>query len=170
MARAQIGNPIGVAAVDTGAKIAEITADGVNTVTVSLADARKLRPGQTIDLLTKSSGAVIASARTVDQINVATGVITYSGADVTAVPGTTAVYDSGDYEAASPAIDTKTNLNGGSGDGSGMLLLPLNTIDGMRDRLKAIAVGTYTDAYLDLMTFNDMVYAIRLNDAAGSIK
>jgi len=170
MARAQLGNIVGVAAVDQGAKLAEITADGVNTVTVSVADARKFRPGQTIDLLTKSSGAVIASARTIDQINMTTGVITYSGADVTAVPGTTAIYDSGDYKAANPAQDLQTNVNGGGGIGAGLFLPSMDTIDEMRARLKVIAAGTYTDAYLDLMTVNDMVYAIRLAEAPASVK
>lgn len=34
----------------------------------------------------------------------------------------------------------------------------------MRSRLKAISASTYTDAQLDKMTMNDMLYAIRLND------
>lgn len=38
----------------------------------------------------------------------------------------------------------------------------------MRTRLLAIG-GIYTNAYLDKMTRNDMIYAIRLNDEAASI-
>jgi hypothetical protein len=40
----------------------------------------------------------------------------------------------------------------------------------MRDRLTAISATTYSAAELDKMTYNDMVYAIRVNDYAGSIK
>lgn len=38
-----------------------------------------------------------------------------------------------------------------------------------RARLAAISSTTYTPAVLDAMTDNDMLYAIRLNDEAGSI-
>lgn len=36
-------------------------------------------------------------------------------------------------------------------------------------RLKAIDAGLYTDAYLDGMTQNDKVYAVRLADDAASL-
>ncbi len=173
MARAQIGNRLGVTAKDPGAIYAEITADGANTVTVALADARKFRPGMVIDLLTKTTGAVIGAARTVDSINNVTGVITYSGADVATVPGTTAVYQAGSYEAApSGAYNRRPygNTNGGGAPGSGFALGTADTIDDLRTRLKAISGTSYSDARLDLMTENDMIYALRVHDAAGSLK
>ena len=46
----------------------------------------------------------------------------------------------------------------------------LDSIDAMRTRLAAIDAGLYTDDYLNGMTYNDMVYAIRLNDNATTIK
>jgi hypothetical protein len=39
----------------------------------------------------------------------------------------------------------------------------------MRTRLAAISGSTYTAAVLDLMTMNDMIYAIRLSDDAAGI-
>lgn len=42
-------------------------------------------------------------------------------------------------------------------------------ISSMRARLKVISPATYTDAYLDKMTANDMVYAIRKADEAAGI-
>ncbi len=45
----------------------------------------------------------------------------------------------------------------------------LNTNATMRARLTAISGTTYTAAVLDQMTFNDMLYAIRLNDSPGTI-
>lgn len=173
MARGQIGNNLGVAAVDPGPIVAEITADGINTVTVSAANARKLRVSQTIDIVNKSTGAVLASARTIDAITAA-GVVTYSGTDEAAVPGTHAIYDSGDYTSYPPtgafARKGYTNFNGGPGPGIGFAMNQALTIDEMRARLKVIAATTYTDAELDKMTYNDMIYALRVNDAAGSIK
>lgn len=63
------------------------------------------------------------------------------------------------------------NINGGNDAGAGFATLAANiaTVDAARTRLKAISGTTYTDARLDQMTFNDMVYAIRVNDAPGSL-
>lgn len=168
--QAQIGNNLGVAARDTTSAImAEISADGSNTVTVSAADARKFQPGMLIDIITKSSGAAVASARSVDAINIVTGVITYSGANVDATPGTDAIYAASGYEAAPTYRDGYTNLNGGFGVRRGLDLDNTDTVDAMRARLAAINATTYSADQLDKMTYNDMVYAIRVNDAPGSI-
>lgn len=54
--------------------------------------------------------------------------------------------------------------------GAQPLATPANyeTVAAMRTALTAFQAGTYTAAYLDNMTYNDMVYALRLaNDAAG---
>lgn len=173
MARAQIGNILGVTAKDQGPILAEITADGANTVTVSAADARKLRVGQTIDIVNKATGAVLAAARTIDAITAA-GVITYSGADVAAVAGTHAVYDTGDWVGYPPTgafgRNGYSNFNGGAGPGAGFSINQAMTIDEMRARLTAISGTTYSAAELDKMTYNDLVYALRVNDASGSIK
>lgn len=74
--------------------LASITADGANTVTVD--NIQYLEVGQPVDILTRSNGAITASARTITAINETTNVVTYDGVDVTA---TTAMglYRTGDY-------------------------------------------------------------------------
>lgn len=62
------------------------------------------------------------------------------------------------------------NINGGDNVQAGLDLDNTDTIAAMRARLNAINSTTYSAAQLNKMTYNDMVYAIRLNDAAGSIK
>lgn len=42
-------------------------------------------------------------------------------------------------------------------------------VAGLRTRLAAAAPATYTTARLEQMTKNDMVYALRLLDEAGSV-
>ena len=73
----------------TGA-LATVTADGANTVTV--ADAMYIQRGMQIDIvdgttLGNATPTVKASNRQVTSINLSTGVVTYSGADATAVAG-----------------------------------------------------------------------------------
>lgn len=68
--------------------LATITADGANTVTVS--DTMYLQLGMQIDIvdgttLANATPTVKASNRQITAINTATGVVTYSGADATAV-------------------------------------------------------------------------------------
>lgn len=70
--------------------LATITADGANTVTVS--DPMYLQLGMQIDILdgttlANATPTVKASNRQVTAVNVTTGVVTYSGADATAVAG-----------------------------------------------------------------------------------
>lgn len=62
-----------------------------------------------------------------------------------------------------------TNINGGDNDGAGYNDADLLSIDAMRSRLAAIDGSYYTTAMLNSMTTNDMVYAIRQNDAAGTL-
>ncbi len=51
------------------------------------------------------------------------------------------------------------------------LATPLNytSVSAMRTRLAAISGTTYSSANLDIMTTNDMVYALRVNDDSGTI-
>lgn len=65
-------------------QLAVVTADGVNTVTVS--STQYLEVGQIIDVVT-AAGAVKFSNRNITAINTSTGVVTYDGADGTAVAG-----------------------------------------------------------------------------------
>ena len=64
--------------------LAVVTADGVNTVTVS--NTQWLEVGQIIDVVT-TTGTVKAANRNITAINTSTGVVTYDGADATAVAG-----------------------------------------------------------------------------------
>lgn len=65
----------------------------------------------------------------------------------------------------------KTNLTGDS-DGNPRTAhfdVDLADVAAMRARLTAINGAAYTSSVLDTMTFNDMVYAIRLADNPNTI-
>lgn len=187
MVRIQVGNDTGIAAVGKSGGsggstfpnlLADITADGVNTVTVSVAQARNIRPGMKIDLVNKATGAVLASGRTVSSVDLVTGILTYSGADVTAVAGTHGIYLANKWQTPMVATSTAsqlnrdayTNINGGGSESHGFDMITLGGVQSMRDRLQAYSATTYSDAELDKMTYNDLVYALRQVDAPGSIK
>jgi len=75
--------------------LTEITADGVNTVTVT--SVQYLRVGMFIDLVNKTTDAVLALRRKITAISAA-NVVTYDGADVAAVAGTHVVAITGNWE------------------------------------------------------------------------
>lgn len=163
MASAQLGNRLGLAAVGNNAFLSNITADGANTVTID--DTFDIDVGRNVDLVNKNTGAVLASNRQVQSLTSA-GVLTYSGADVAAVPGTTIVVATG------ATVQTGyNNLNGGAGPGSGFNLGgEATTIDNLRARLTSISSTSYPSNILDQMTENDMIYAVRQYEAPGSLK
>ncbi len=88
---------------DGSGLLATVTADGSNTVTV--ANAQYLEIGMFIDIRTRSTGAAIATSRTITAITAA-GVVTYDGADATA-SATDGIYRAGNY-----ASGTKREPNG----------------------------------------------------------
>lgn len=178
MVRAQVGNEIGVAAVDKVDEtlLGTVVLDGVSNFTVTAAEFRNFRVGQIIDLLTKATGAVGAGAvgRTVTGLDSTTSTVTYSGSDLTLTTAFGA-YLTGQWEVPSPtgipAREDYANLNGGVGVYSGFNAQGnFTSIQSMRDRLKAISPTTYSDTEMDKMTYNDLVYALRVNDYPGSIK
>lgn len=59
--------------------------------------------------------------------------------------------------------------NGGSDATTSFEDDDLDNIAAMRSRLNTISSATYTSARLDQMSFNDMVYAIRLADNPTSM-
>ena len=71
---------------DQRGTLCQITADGSNTVTVD--NLQYLRVGMIVDITNQSTDANLASQRTITAIAAATRVVTYSGADVNATPGT----------------------------------------------------------------------------------
>lgn len=80
---------------DQTGNLTEITADGANTVTVT--SVQYLRVGMIVDLVNKSTDAILASARTITAISAA-NIVTYNGADVTAVAGTHVVALTGNWK------------------------------------------------------------------------
>jgi hypothetical protein len=59
---------------------------------------------------------------------------------------------------------------GGAKPHAGSTVTNASDIASMRARLQVISATAYTNARLDSMTMNDMLYAIRLNDEAAGIK
>lgn len=59
---------------------------------------------------------------------------------------------------------TGTVQNGGTAADAGLKNTNITTIADARARLQAINATYYTNARLNQMTFNDMIYAIRQND------
>lgn len=61
-------------------------------------------------------------------------------------------------------------VNTASGDVARKLGLDfVDSVDSLRDRLKVINAGLYTDLYLDKLTINDMLYAVRVADDPRSL-
>lgn len=164
MADLQVGNQAGIAAVGVGDRhLAAVTADGANYVDVDSID--KLALGMLIDIVAEADGAVLASARTIDALDAVNLRVTYSGADAAATTDHSLVLSGLAY-----LTDEKTNLNGGGSARSGFFDKDISTIESMRARLKVINATYYTDTVLNSMTTNDMAFAIRTADHAGTIK
>jgi len=148
MADTQVGNIHGVTSVGTlDRKIGNVTADGVNTVTLN--SVKGLSAGDTIDIIHRTTGVVLASARTVTNIT-SDRVVTYDGADVAATT------DHGVYLTRS----TQTGFE----DADAL------SVASMRARLTSIDATAYSAANLNAMTYNDLVYALRVHDAPSTIK
>ncbi len=179
MVRAMLGSEVGVTSRDKSNEtmLGAVVSVTANNFVVSAADFRNFKVGQIIDLLVAATGSATggAAGRTVTGANSATNTITYSGADIATLDNTFAAYLTGQWEPVTPTVvngvsrDGYANLNGGPGPYSGFDHPAFGSIQQMRDRLTAISGTTYSSAQLDLMTYNDLVYAIRVNDASGTI-
>lgn len=164
MADRELGTIYGFQVVTTGTPLlATVTADGSNTFDVSAADFRRLEIGMVIDITHKTTGVVLASARSITVLDSANTRVTYSGADVTTTTSH-GVYLTGQY------ANNRSNSNTGASPASSFDYNPLDTVQAMRDRLISIDSGFYTAAHLNSMTYNDMVYAIRVSDFPSTIK
>ena len=156
MADQQVGNIHGIAAVGNGnldessSKLAGTTSHGVNTVTVD--NLEKIRVGMSIDIVTEADGTVVTSDRIVSSLTSA-GVLTYDGADTT-TDDADSVYPTGEYSSSSQ---------------TGFHDFDSLTIASLRRRLADIDSGLYTAAVLNGMTYNDMVYAVRVSDNAATV-
>lgn len=168
MASAQIGNVMGVPALNTNDSfICDIIADGANTVTVAATKSGFFYVGQVIIFRVKATGAVFgATSRTITALGISgfDTLITYSGADIAVVPGTHAIHN-GNVPAASIAQE-HTNLNGGSDEAAGFNDNNLLTIESMK---KALAL-VIPPAIVEVMTYNDLVYACRVTFSPTTIK
>lgn len=162
MADQQVGNILGVAANgNQPTLLSAITADGANTITIS--DLSRIVVGMFVDIVTKASGAVVATNRQITNLTSA-GVATYSGGDITATVAE-GVYPVGGWAPAGIA-----NLNGGVAANIGYDLDDADTIATLKTRLTAIDSSGYSAARLATMTVNDMVYALRLNLAPATVR
>jgi hypothetical protein len=65
--------------------------------------------------------------------------------------------------------DQRTNLNGSTSVSGEHDDTDYASITALRARLGTIDSGFYTSAKLDTMTYNDMLYAVRVNDSPDSI-
>lgn len=161
MADAQVGSLNGLTTKAQAPLLANITADGVNTVTVT--EWRRLRLNQHVDIRTKATGVVVAADRQITGITNA-GVVTYSGADVAATAAE-GLYPVGEWSASGRSIPS-----GGSGVRRGFDLgAQTDSIEDLRQRLTDINSAYYTATFLNGQTYNDLVYAVRLADEAASI-
>lgn len=161
MADLQVGNKLGVAQPGGLNNQIPITADGANTVTVGAPGLYNLQSAAVIDIIHKTTGVVLAAARTITDITSA-GVVTYNGADVAAVPGTHVVVQSGGTVGA--AQNNYANVNGGNGPQSPFEDASTSSIEDMRARLQLQDAAAFTTARLNSMTYNDLVYASRIYD------
>jgi hypothetical protein len=62
------------------------------------------------------------------------------------------------------------NINGGDNVQAGFTDPDMATVAAMRARLTAISATTYSATELNKMTYNDMVYALRLADNPATVK
>lgn len=181
MARLEIGNILGICAVDKpdDTLLGTVVTDTANGFTVTAADIKNFFPGQIIDAVTKTTGVTGAGfiGRIVQSVDTVTNTVVYTGADAT-LTTLFGIYLTGQWELAAPlpgtagtVNDPYANVNGGpayfSGIGDANYM---GDLQAMRNRLQAISATTYSNAQLDLMTYNDLVYACRINDYPGSIK
>lgn len=164
MATLQLGNISGVAARgNQPTLLASITAEGANTFTVATVDLPKMYAGRVIDVATKATGVVVASARTITNVTSA-GVVTYDGADAA-----TTVAE-GVYVTGKSAATGVSNINGGIAPMEGLNYSGnFVTLEAKRARLKVVSSSLYTDAFLNTLTENDIDYALRLADQPQSI-
>lgn len=157
MADRQLGNVLGVMDKTTtqSTVLANVDQDNATANVVDVDDATKLFVGQVVDIVTIADGTEVAVDRTITQIKDNAGQIevTYDGADVAPAAG----------DALYPVDGYGKTVQEGFTDPD------LLTIGQMRRRLKVIDSTFYTDAKLNSMTFNDLVYAIRVADHNGTI-
>lgn len=66
--------------------------------------------------------------------------------------------------------NAKKNRGDGTNSNAALVMDNADDVTKMRSRLKTISAATYTDAVLDLMTKNDMLYALRVNSDAANVK
>ena len=75
-----------------------------------------------------------------------------------------------DLDSNDGVVDKRDATSAGARSATTQLTTPVNYFDitKLRARLNTINAGRYTSAYLDTLTRNDMIYALRtLDDSAG---
>lgn len=171
MADLMLGNPSGVCAVGSAdSKIAEVVADAANSFLVAAADLPKFYVGQRIIFRVKATGAVFGTtARIITSIsNIA---VTYDGADVALVAGTHIICENEPADTVT-ALNSyqRSNQNGGPSAGRAFGAANFQDLDTMREYLNILDGAYFTTARLNRMTYNDLVYAVRVRAYPTSIK
>lgn len=158
MADLQIGNQLGIAAAGGATLLAQVVADGVadNTVTITNYEDN-LEIGMVIDIRNMTTGSATggATSRTIIAIDDENNLITYDGADVDPT-NAFGLYLAGQWR---PNI---VNINGGASPRAGLDWNETDTIQSMRTFLQDFESTTYSNAQLNHMTYNDLVYACRM--------
>lgn len=163
----QLGNDLEVAASDPASKtlLASITEDGATDNQVVVNSVNALQIGMTVDFRVRATGSATggATARHINMINQAASTVGYDGADVDIADDSFGIYFAGGY-AESAGYN---NVNGGAGVEEGFRLLSSYDLGSLRNFLIGVNSDTYSEANMDKMTRNDMIYALRMNYAGG---
>lgn len=175
MARAKIGNVHGVTQVQGTASAVE-----VQTITGGATSGNfKLRFGtqETANIAFNAAAATIQNAL-VALSNISSNGVFCGGGPLNTTPVTVAF--TGEYSAVDVPTLVVVDVDLAGGTVTCAQTTPLASdaffdadmanITAMRTRLAAINGTTYTSAYLDKMTENDMIYALRIHDAPQTIK
>lgn len=163
MARGQIGNGLGLTARGRAPSALAVTTGyaAPQIFGVALNDLKKIQLADTIDVISPA-GVVRITGRNVDAMY-SSSLLQFSGADAPSIANGDLVYRTGEVIGSGDI-----GYSGGQTASRGFSLENTSDITRMRARLTAIH-ASYTPARLDDLTVNDMIYAIRLNDAQSSI-
>lgn len=166
----QLGNNIGVAArAADNQHIGVVAANGgANAISILTAAAEpilnwsKMKQNMLIDCASPAGVVRFTNRLVVYIIN--NGSMSYSGADAPTVAAGDLIYVAGAITKNQPS-----NTNGGVSAMRGFRLEGAFTLGDIRDRLNEINPTYYTSTRMDQLTYNDLIYALRLAEAPGSI-
>lgn len=167
MVVSQKSNVLGIQAVDNErAAIATVSADGGvadNTFDIPANDVGQIPVGSAIDVYTTGGTAQLTN-RTVTTLTSA-GAVTFGGAVAGPLTVGAEVFITGQRDKDAP-----TNYHGGPSVDRPYHNSDMNSVAAMRARLTQIDANAYSNANLNLMSYNDLIYALRVHDDPGTLK